>query len=197
MYEGWEHLLQTNSDERFIKPYEKYILYVGSARGHKNLNNLIEAIQITKPQLPINYGVIIAGNTSQLTDKQKYIIKNINEKREIVKLTGWIKDNELSNYFSHANVFVFPSLSEGFGIPVLEAFYHNVPLILSNRGSLPEVGGKAAIYFDPTNIHDIASSILHFISIEYKIAPLMIKDGNERLKLFSWNEAAKNISSYF
>lgn len=194
VYEGWEHLLQTNLNENFKISEGKYLLYVGSARGHKNLNNLIEAIQIIKLKLPVNYGVIIAGNTSQLSEKQKHIIHCINEKREIIKLTGWLQENELSNYFSHANAFVFPSLSEGFGIPVLEAFYYNVPIILSNRGSLPEVGGKAAIYFDPTNIPDIADTILNFISNEDEIAPLLIREGKERLKLFSWKEAAKSIS---
>jgi len=197
VYEGWEHLTKTKFNDQFIKPFSNYMLYVGSARGHKNLNNLIEALQIIKQKLPTNWGIVIAGNTSQLNEKQKQIIREFNSKKELIKLTGWLTEDELTNYFSYANSFIFPSLSEGFGIPVLESFYHKVPLLSSNKGSLPEVAGNAAIYFDPTNKLEIANTILNFISNEKDLSPVMILNGSERIKLFNWEDAGKTISSFF
>ena len=90
---------------------------------------------------------------------------------------------------------IFPSLCEGFGIPVLEAFFHKKPLLLSNRSSLPEVAGEAAIYFDPTDIKDIADKILQVAKKE-DFTDLVEKQ-NKQLTKYSWHTTANQITNIF
>ena len=195
VYEGWEHLKVIDRSKDFSKCFIKYILYVGSGRGHKNLSNLIEAIDHAKTRLPADWGFVIAGNTSQFSEIQKNRIKQINLSKEVIKLTGWLSDEALASYFSNADAFIFPSLSEGFGIPVLESFYYKVPILLSNRGSLPEVAGKAGLYFDPFDIQGISNTIINFITQEKNLTQSMINEGCKQLKLFSWKKTSEIISN--
>lgn len=195
VYEGWEHL-KTIQEAESIKPaFENYFFYVGSARGHKNLHRLIEAISIVQDALPKDYGVIIAGNTKQLSQEQLSMINAINAQRKCIALTGWLTNEELLAYFSRASAFIFPSLSEGFGIPVLEAFYHKVPILLSNQASLPEVAGDAAIYFNPNSSDEIADAMVYFIDHRDEIVKTLISKGETRLKEFSWMKTSKEIIS--
>ena len=137
--------------------------------------------------------MLICGNTKSLQEKHKELIEKINKQRQIISFTGWISDDELIDCFSKANAFIFPSLSEGFGIPILEAFYYQVPTLLSNQGSLPEVAGSSAIYFNPNDRSDIAEKIMDFIENEDDIAPKLKLKGTERLKKFGWEKASNEI----
>ena len=187
IYEGWEHLKQTIPAD-YKAPFENYVLYVGSSRAHKNLKRLIEATEILKDRLPAGWGVLIAGNDDMLTEEQQAKVTKINENRKVVYLTGWLTEEELSGCIKNAKLFVFPSLAEGFGIPVLEAYYYHIPLLLSNRASLPEVAGDAAIYIDPYSVKDIAEKIVENIGADHKE---LIKKQDERLKLYSWQKTAE------
>ncbi len=193
IHEGWEHLSKPLPLTVIQKPWLNYIFYVGNSRGHKNLINLLYAIFKIKDKLPQNYGVLICGNTISLQKKYQELIEKINRQRQIISFTGWVSDEELIDYFSKANAFIFPSLSEGFGIPVLEAFYYQVPTLLSNQGSLPEVAGDSAIYFNPNDKSDIAGKIMDFIKNEDDIAPKLKLKGTERLKKFGWQKASNEI----
>ena len=193
IYEGWEHLIKTSLHTVIQKPWKNYIFYVGSSRGHKNLINLLYAVSEINDTLPPNYGVLICGNTANFQEKHQELIDKINRQRQIIKFTGWVSDEELTAYFSNANAFIFPSLSEGFGIPILEAFYYKVPALLSNQGSLPEVAGNSAIYFNPSDKKDIADKIMYFIENEDDIAPTLKLIGTERLKEFGWENASNKI----
>ena len=177
-------------------PFDHYILYVGSTRQHKNLDNLLLAIQKIKDRLPAGYGVVCVGNTSFFSQKQIDAINNINREKEIIHFTGWLTDEELSAYFKKSIAFIFPSLCEGFGIPVLEAFYYQIPLLLSNRSSLPEVAGDAALYFDPTDVDDMGEKILYFIENQVTLTDELVNKGTNRLNLFSWKSASKKICEY-
>ena len=92
--------------------------------------------------------------------------------------------------YANAECFVFPSQYEGFGIPVLESFACNCPLVCSNSSSLPEVAGNAAEYFDPLNTEDMSAKILRVIE-DSDLREKLRASGRERLKLFSWDKAAK------
>ena len=110
---------------------------------------------------------------------------------KIIHLTGWLGDEELDSYFRHAKALIFPSLSEGFGIPVLEAYFYKIPLLLSNQASLPEVAGDAAIYFNPYDVNDIADKIVGFIqSDDHKE---LIEKQTQRKSLYSWQKTAEQI----
>ena len=87
-------------------------------------------------------------------------------------------------------------MCEGFGIPVLEAFYYQIPLLLSNRSSLPEVAGDAALYFDPTDVDDMGEKILYFIENQVTLTDELVNKGTNRLNLFSWKSASKKICEY-
>ena len=101
-----------------------------------------------------------------------------------------LNDDELRQAYANAECFVFPSQYEGFGIPVLESFACNCPLVCSNSSSLPEVAGDAAEYFDPLNTEEMTSKILKVIEDDSLRARLRLL-GSERLKLFSWDKTAE------
>jgi glycosyltransferase involved in cell wall biosynthesis len=105
-------------------------------------------------------------------------------------------DEDLAMLYKNAVCFIFPSLEEGFGMPVLEAFACGCPALLSNSGSLPEVGGDAALYFDPGDKEQLIKQI-ELISKDEQTKRLLINKGNERVKLFSWaNTVAEHIKVY-
>lgn len=191
VYEGWEHLRNVRP-ALYTAPFEHYILYVGSSRGHKNLNRLIDAAGILKDRLPEGWGVVIAGNNSMFTREQKTKICNVNAGRKVIELTGWLSEEELAGCFSRASLFVFPSLSEGFGIPVLEAYYYGIPLLLSNHASLPEVAGDAAIYFNPYDADDIARKLLEAIFADHG---KLIETQKRQLGLYSWIKTAEKVDN--
>lgn len=193
VYEGWEHLQQRHTHMPKCSIFDRYLLYVGSSRGHKNLNGLMAAIQLCKEQIPSDMGLIIVGNNSMLSSQQLHLIEKLNSQRKIIHLTGWISNDELSGYFQHAEGLIFPSLCEGFGIPVLEAYYYQLPLLLSNCSSLPEVAGDAAIYFNPLSPDDMADKIVSFINMESEEKKKLIALGSNRLLNFSWKITAKEI----
>ncbi len=100
-----------------------------------------------------------------------------------------MNDDALVSLFSNADAFIYPSLWEGFGIPILEAFYYNVPVLCSNTASLPEVAGDAGIYFDPYDPESIAEAIVGFYADETKRVTY-IEKGKEQLAKFSSTKAA-------
>jgi len=191
VYEGWEHLGRKESVSIIEGIPSKYYFYVGSSRGHKNLCRLLSAFQ--KIVELIDVDLVISGNMDRLGFIEKEIIAEVNFKRKRIYCTGWLSDADLSYYFSHSFAFVFPSLSEGFGIPVLESFYYGIPLLCSNNTVFPEVAGKAALYFNPFDVEDIARCLFEFYLNSDKIAPVLVQEGKDRLNHFSWKQAADKI----
>jgi glycosyltransferase involved in cell wall biosynthesis len=113
-----------------------------------------------------------------------------------VILTGYLNNNELSMIYAHALMYVFPSTNEGFGIPVLEAFYYQIPVLVANNTCLPEVGGDAVITFDPYSDDDIYEKMSRLIS-NPDLKKLLINKGKHRLKEFSWEKTAKELVRIF
>jgi glycosyltransferase involved in cell wall biosynthesis len=173
------------SDLNFSKPY---ILYVGQRDGYKNFTGLLRAFSNSRI-LKNDYLLICFGGGS-FTLKEKKLIKymGINSER-ICYLTG--DDSLLCNLYEGASVFVYPSMYEGFGIPLLEAMSLNCPVACSNSSSFPEVVGDAASMFDPIDVHQIQGAIEKIITVpEY--ASNLIQNGRNRLSIFSWENCGKN-----
>ena len=192
--EGWEHLLSYPNDTLTLPaklPFKQYILYVGSSREHKNWGRLIQAIQCCYPLLPEDWGFVFIGNTTMLSSKYQRAIDHINRQRPIIQLTGWLDDQSLANYYRHAQALIFPSLSEGFGLPVLEAYFYRLPLLLSNQTALPEVAGDAAIYFDPYDVEDMAKTIIDFVHTPNHDA--LIQRQTQQLEKYSWKKTTQQI----
>lgn len=175
------------SSKTYKLPYKKYLLYVGQQSDYKNIKRLGDAHQKLLKTYP-DLGLVLVGkkNASALTneayfDKQKY--KNIT-------FTDFVEDTELNWLYSHATAYVFPSLMEGFGLPGLEAMGHGTPVISSDATCLPEIYGKAAHYFDPTSVDDIARAITEVLGNE-KLRQKLSASGYEQIKKYSWKKMAE------
>ncbi len=191
IYEGWEHLVNNGTDcvPEPMPLYKDYLFYVGTTRLHKNMKNLLKAFRIASGSIPENIKLVISGNETYLDEADKNTIAVINKSSERVVFTGFVSKAVLEHLFKNSDAFIFPSLSEGFGIPVLEAFYFKKPLLCSNATSLPEIAGDAALYFEPEKPEDMAAVISYFFNNRTSEQQLVSR-GTERLKLFSWKKAA-------
>jgi glycosyltransferase involved in cell wall biosynthesis len=137
---------------------ENYILFVGQRSGYKNFRLFLTAVA----PLLLKYDMRLICTGTPFNDQEKEMMGDLHiTERTICK---FVSEKELSNLYSKAIAFVFPSLYEGFGIPVLEAFSTGCPAILANTSSLPEIGGDAALYFDPYSIEDMRSAIERVIT---------------------------------
>jgi len=171
----------------------KYILYVGSRAIYKNFNAFIRSIapilQDDRELYVVCAGGYQGGN--QFSADENKLLDQLN-------IFGRVKifaadDQLLKVLYKRAICFVFPSLYEGFGIPVLEAFACDCPAIISNTSSLPEVGGTAVAYIDPTNITNMTETIREVVSNKL-IRERMAAEGRTQLSKFSWAKAAEETS---
>jgi glycosyltransferase involved in cell wall biosynthesis len=168
-----------------------YILFVGSRSGYKNFSFCVEALHENLKNNDISF--VCAGGGGFNHDEID-LINHLGLNDLVIQYS--ITDQILANLYKYSIAFVFPSLYEGFGIPVLEAFACNTPCLLSNGGSLPEVGGEAAVYFDPLNADSINNSI-NLILDDKNLRNGLINSGNQRLNKFSWkNTYDKTIKFY-
>lgn len=191
IYEGWEHLVNTgeHTEPDSVPQVSNYLFYVGTTRLHKNMKNLLKAFDMAIAALPTDIKLVISGNETYLDEADRCTVDRINKAGARVIFTGFVSRAVLEHLFRNAEAFIFPSLSEGFGIPVLESFYFQKPLLCSNATSLPEIAGDAALYFNPQDPENISAVIVQFFNNREKEEELVSR-GNERLKLFSWKKAA-------
>ena len=165
---------------------EKFILYVGKRALYKNFYfPMIALTKILKADPELK--VLCTGSGFSTAEIQFFEELDIKNQVYHIYLNN---DNELAWIYRNAALFIFPSLYEGFGLPILEAFATDCPVISSSGGSLPEVAGDAVIYFDPKSIEEIqraASSVLYNSELKNKL----IQKGRERFKLFSWDRCRK------
>lgn len=174
---------------------QSYILYVGAIQPRKNLVTLIKAFENLKNDE--NNGekgfkhlkLVLVGEPSWKAEKTLNYAKNSPHKNDIV-LTGKVGFNELRILYQGAKIFVFPSLYEGFGIPILEAFACGVPVVVAGNSSLIEVGGDAVKVFKNRD-HNELSGTLQKVLNDSTIREEMIRRGLERAKQFSWKKCAK------
>lgn len=167
-----------------------FIIYVGNAYPHKNLENLLEAMKLlTDNHPPVNTHLMIVCARDVFAHRLDEKIKKLNLSNHVT-LTGYIEATNLSQIFKSAQAYVFPSLSEGFGIPGLNAMAANLPLIASNIPTLKEIYGEAALYFDPKDPKDIAEKISKVL-MDSKIKSDLIKKGSEQVKKYSWLQMAQ------
>lgn len=170
---------------------EKFILYVGNVKPHKNLRRLLEAYLEIQDKIP-DFSLVIVGETEDFltADNQLFnFIKGDRGLRVKVHITGHIEMEDIAKLYRSAAVFVFPSLYEGFGLPPLEAMACGCPTVISNIGSLSEVCGEAASYFDPNHSSSIAEKILHSIT-DQKLREKLKNKGLEQAKKFNWIDSA-------
>lgn len=178
---------------------KKYLLHVGVMNKRKNIPFLINAYK----QLLENgndYKLVLAGslNTSQYIDDSAKILNTIaqNNLQQQVVLTGYLSDEELAVVYQHAFLYVFPSLNEGFGLPIVEAFAYGVPVIVSNNTCLPEIGADAVLTFDPFDETDLVAKMQAVIG-SADLRKSLQQKGKERLQDFSWKRTAIEMLALF
>lgn len=162
-----------------------YILYVGSRMGYKNFNKFISSVcEILLNDKDLS--VLCAGGGKFTSDEVSFFSAlNISDKIFQYDLN----DDNLAYFYRHAKLFIFPSLYEGFGIPILEAFACECPIVCSNTSSLPEIAANAAQYFDPYNEESISVAISDVLNSS-ELRKELVKKGSERLNFFSWEKTA-------
>lgn len=191
IHEGWEHLDGYDEEgcEAFGFEEAGYLFFLGSYRVHKNLTRLLEGFRVALPHIPSGKRLVISGSSGKLSEHHRALLAEINAAGERVVFTGYVSNGCVRRLYARADAFVLPSLSEGFGLPVLEAFYLGAPLLSSSATSLPEVAGEAALYFDPHDPSDMAEAIVRFYS-DPALGPRLAEAGKRRLGEFSWAKAA-------
>ena len=163
-----------------------YLLYVGKRGLYKNFNGFFRAIQPILRQHPDLHVICAGGGTFTPDEQVLFHAAQLSNRIHYRPFT----DASLVSLYQHARAFVFPSLNEGFGIPVLEAFSAGCPVVLSNCSSLPEVGAEAALYFDPEDDESIVGAIERIVTDDALCADLRQK-GIERLHHFSCDKTAQ------
>jgi glycosyltransferase involved in cell wall biosynthesis len=170
-----------------------FLLFVGQRGGYKNFNNFIRSVGLST-NLKQDFNIICFGG-GEFTQAEKSMIAMAGFSPYQVKQIGG-EDRVLSALYASASAFVFPSKYEGFGLPVLEAMSFGCPVLSSNAGSLPEVGGVAARYFDPDDLDDIKCVIQDCVYSDSEINTLR-KLGLQNYSLFDWDTCAKKTANVY
>ena len=170
--------------------YKKpFIFYVGRAQAHKNINGLLLAFKKIQ-QNNSKVMLVLAGKK----DLAYQHIENLVKKQNIhnVVFTDYVSEGQLHWLYKNCLAYVFPSFSEGFGLPGLEAMVHGAPLVSSNATCLPEVYKDSALYFNPNNVNDIALKIDRIIR-DNQLRNTLIVKGKKHVLLYSWTQSSKQV----
>lgn len=172
---------------------EKYLLFVGALEPRKNISNLIKACSEILNQDKII--LVIVGKEGWYYESIYDIVMQLNLEHKI-KFTGFISESEKIDLLRGAEVFIYPSFYEGFGLPVLEAMNCGVPVITSNISSLPEVAGDAAILVNPNDVEQLTYTI-NLVITSKDLKEEMIEKGYGQAQQFTWKRCAKDTLSVY
>jgi glycosyltransferase involved in cell wall biosynthesis len=172
---------------------KKFLMYIGRPLPHKNLDRLVDAFAILQNERPDLY-LALAGKKDALYDQigkraEAKGIKNI-------IFTDFISEGQLRWMYENCAVYTFPSLSEGFGLPALEALQHGAPLASTNATCSPEIYGDAANYFDPLDIDDMAAKIAEILD-DPVLREDLVDKGHTQAKKYSWQRMAEQTLAVY
>lgn len=185
--EKWFHIKKQK------KPHiKKYILYIGNIKPHKNLVRLLKAFQMLQEQIP--HDLILVGKKEGFITGDNQI-ERLKINKERVFFTGYVSEETLEQYLVYADLMVFPSLYEGFGLPPLEAMACGCPVATSNAAAIPEICEDYVTYFDPYDINDIAEKILLISNnpIEDRKSPKGMTKFNWDKEIIKYENIIKNV----
>ncbi|MCF7860231.1 glycosyltransferase family 4 protein [Patescibacteria group bacterium] len=194
--EGKENIAKLSDDNQVLKHYQfhrPFLLYVGNAYPHKNLDKFLEVFADLRHHHP-SISLVMVGKDDYFYQRVKQVAKHLQLWRpgaddNQVFFPGYVSDEDLKTLYRQALLYVFPSLYEGFGLPPLEAMSQSCPVISSNQGSLPEVLGSAAAYFNPYDKEDMLIKISALIDNKVARDDLIVR-GREHIKSFSWQQCS-------
>ena len=166
-----------------------YALYVGTLQPRKNLTRLIRAYHRLGQHHALDWDLVLAGAGGQESDSLQRLVVELGLSHH-VHFLGYVAEEALPALYANAHFFCFPSLFEGFGLPILEAQTYGVPVMSANNSSLPEIAGDAAILIDPTDVEAMADAMLQ-LSQDEALRQQLIAAGHDNVKRFSWQKAAQ------
>lgn len=194
-YDKEIHFIEQNKQVlESLNIHSSYILYLGVLDFRKGVVNILEAFEKIKPMYP-ELKLVLAGTLHPIVTSIVEKLKNYKYIDDVI-LTGFVSDEQKRILLSSAEVFLFPSEYEGFGLPVLEAMACGAPVITTNVSSLPEVGGDAALYVSPENPEELAEAIRNILDSEM-MRNEYIKKGFAQCKKFSWDKTAEMMEEIY
>ena len=170
---------------------ENYFVFIGAFNRRKNLGNLLRAFDIYKSDTGDDTKLLLVGSKMFSNDEIKQMYENTRYKNDVI-FTGRLEPGELYKVLGAALALTYVSLFEGFGIPIVEAFYAEVPVITSNTTSMPEVAGDAALLVNPNDVRQIASAMKK-IARDSSLRKQLVQRGKERRSYFSWDKTAERL----
>lgn len=176
------HLLHSNP----------YLLFIGRIETRKNVGRIIEAFEIFKKKCGTEHKLVLVGKPGYGYEEIANCKLQVANSSDVIEL-GYVGEEGKWELLRNAAGFLFPSLYEGFGLPVLEAQAMGIPVLTSNVSSLPEVAGDSAILVDPRSVDDIARGI-EKIALDSNFRSAIIENGRESAKRFSWEKCSKEVS---
>lgn len=201
IYEGYDNNFQfstsnfqsiSNDKKINFQTDTKFLLFVGRIEERKNISNIVRAFEILKEKYAVPHKLVLAGRPGFNYEKIKVHIESSEYQHDIVEL-GYITDEEKFELMKNADVFVFPTLYEGFGIPILEAQSVRCPVVVGNNSSIPEVADGSALLVDSQNPQEIAETV-HKLLSDKAFKDGIIEKGLENVKRFSWGLCSEKIS---
>jgi glycosyltransferase involved in cell wall biosynthesis len=165
-------------------PRDPLVLCVGAIQRRKNVARLVRAFE----RMPDSWRLALAGAADGFGAAEELSAVELSPRKAHIDLLGYVSSTQLEALYNRASIFAFPSLDEGFGIPVLEAMAHGVPVVTSRRSALPEVAGDAALFVDPENVDEIADALTGLAgdpALRHELA----RRGRQRAVEFSWDHA--------
>ncbi len=191
---GVDQIFEPTSNSKVLEKYsihEEYILFVGTIEPRKNIKLLISAFEFLKSRNRFGGKLVLIGKKGW---KSKTIIHSIFDSsyRQYINWLGYVKIEDLPALYSHAKLFVFPSIYEGFGLSVLEAMACGTPCLVSKSSSLTEVGGNAVEYFKEGDLTDLSNKLAYLLNGETKLLEMARKSKQQASK-FSWHLFANSF----
>lgn len=183
-------------ESELISNKDKFILYLGGLDLRKNVVNLIKSFNIVSKKYP-ELKLYIPGNyfENPLIPNLPDLIKDLKLENQ-VKLLGYISDNEVNYLLQNSEMLVYPSLYEGFGLPILEGWINNLPVITSDIGAMKEIAQDGALLIDPNDEKSISTGVIKILS-DNNLRNKLVKNGKKRLENFDWEKTIEQTEQIF
>jgi glycosyltransferase involved in cell wall biosynthesis len=197
--ESWLRPLENSNVEATLKKYKlpnNYFLFVGTLQPRKNILRILNAYMALPNRIRQERKLVIVGRSGWYLEDVTLLLTKLQSENEVVWLQNIAEENELRAIYQGAGVFVFPSLYEGFGIPVLEAFASKVPVLTSNTTSLPEVTGDAAVLVNPLSVEEIKDA-MQKLAEDNDLRQACIQKGFIRAQNKTWKKCAEETLAVY
>ncbi len=167
---------------------KEFFIYTGALQPRKNLVNLLKAFSLFKKRQHSNWKLVLAGRLAWKNDDFLHLLKTYKYRNDIIT-PGYISESVLAQLTASAYAMIYPSLFEGFGVPVLEAMKSEIPVLTSANSSMQEIGEEAALYFNPLSVNDMAEKLM-LIYKDEDLRNSLIQKGKQKAGEFSWQRTA-------